>query len=112
MDATVTEPTVSEPAASADGPALSGASILARNAEIVLRRSNAEVVALDASRGLFFSLNETADFILAALDGYRTLDQVADALTEEFEVDAETARTAVLTVCRDLVAQNFAHVTG
>ena len=90
--------------------ALTGDSILARNGEIVIRQSKAEIVALDPSRGLFFSMNETANFILSKLDGYATLEKIAELLTEEFDVDATMANEAALWVCTRFVEQNFAHV--
>jgi len=90
--------------------ALDGASVLARNHEIVLRRSGGEIIALDASRGLFFTLNETAEFILGRLDGTIPLDAVRTALMEEFEVEADLAGEAVMSIARDFLGKNFAHV--
>jgi hypothetical protein len=84
--------------------------ILARNAEIVVRQSGGETIALNASRGLFFTLNETAWFILNKLDGYASLAAVRDALTEEFEVDAAMAGEAVTAIARDFLEKGFAHL--
>ncbi|MFA6449191.1 MAG: PqqD family protein [bacterium] len=38
-------------------------------------------------------LNSVGTFIWNLLDGERTLSEIADALTEEFEVDAATAKS-------------------
>lgn len=89
---------------------LADSTILARNAEIVVRESSGETIALNAARGLFFTLNETALFILNRLDGYSSLQAVRDALTEEFDVDPALAGEAVVSIARDFLDRGFAHV--
>jgi hypothetical protein len=41
-------------------------------------------------------MNESANFVFSKLDGYATLCEIADAMMEEFDVDAAMALEATL----------------
>lgn len=56
-----------------------------------------EVVILDRTANQVHQLNATAGFIWRRCDGHHTPAGIADAVVAAFEIDAETARDAVLT---------------
>jgi hypothetical protein len=89
---------------------ISDDSVVSRNPEIALRNVDKEFIALDPKRGLFFSLNETAEFVFRSLNGTRTVHEVIDRMLDEYEVDRETCRAAVLKSVSILVEHNFAQI--
>lgn len=54
-----------------------------------------ELAVLDMASGSYLGFNATAAHIWRLLDAPKTLDALVDALTGEFEVDAETCRKEV-----------------
>jgi PqqD family protein of HPr-rel-A system len=61
-----------------------------------------ETVVLDRASDLVHQLNQTASFIWARCDGHSTARDIADQLTDAFDVDRETAETAVMATLKQL----------
>jgi hypothetical protein len=73
-----------------------------QRSDISIRVIEGETVVLHLSAGQIHRLNPTASFIWDRCDGHRTAAEIADELTELFDVDYETAREAVRTTLRQL----------
>ena len=68
------------------------------------REIDGEVVVLDVERSHYLNLNPTGCVLWLMLAEGSTKPQLVDKLTEEFDVDEETARDdveAFLTTCRE-----------
>ena len=80
---------------------------------VPLRDPDAMFAMLDESAGVvlqvrnktYYSLNDTAVFILQACDGKRSLAQIAAALTEAYEVSADQALAEVQELLQALAAE-------
>ena len=71
--------------------------IYARDDNLVFRRIGDEVILVPIRSGTanleaIFTINETGATIWELLDGERTLSEIRDALTNEYEVTAEAAQ--------------------
>lgn len=55
----------------------------------------------------YFSLNETGSRIWSLLNEQSSEEQIVDALVQEFDVEAETARHGVQALVRDLLAERL-----
>lgn len=67
-------------------------------------------VVLQVRNKTYYSLNETAVFILQACDGSRSLAQIAAGLTEAFEVSEDEALAEVLKLVAHLIAEGLVTV--
>lgn len=66
-----------------------------------------EAVVIQQEDAKVLSLNETGTYILAALDGNRTVSDLLAAMVDEYEVEPATLETDVLAYLEQLLA---AHV--
>jgi hypothetical protein len=73
---------------------------------------NGEVVALNVERGQCYGLNEVASRIWDMLAEPRTIDQLRDALTENYEVDAETCESEVKRLIGELQAEGLVRTSA
>ena len=74
-----------------------------RNAEIPQKDLVTEYVFYATGVERFHVLNETARAILLLCDGSRTLDEIAAALCETYELDPAAAREDVRLLVEDLI---------
>jgi hypothetical protein len=72
-----------------------------------VREIEGETVVLDPGRELLHSLNATAAFIFAAIDGRRSIAEIARELSESFDVDVQTAERDTREVLRQLVERSL-----
>lgn len=78
-----------------------------QNNNCVAREVDDEIVIVPVQDNLaemdyLYTLNETAAFIWNKLNGVRTLDEVAQMMTENFDVDYETAANDVLKTVKEI----------
>ena len=66
--------------------------------DIIVREVNGETVILDLSTGLLHTLNATASFIWHRLDGRQTVQDIAQAVSQMFDVDIAVAEKDVAAV--------------
>lgn len=66
-----------------------------------------EVVMMDADLAKYFGLVETATVIWAMFADPTSVDQVVDALTEQYEVAADVCRTETLAFVDELLDRNL-----
>ncbi|HEX8682957.1 MAG TPA: PqqD family protein [Ardenticatenaceae bacterium] len=67
-----------------------------RHPRLASRVVDGEAVLVDPERNVVRMLNTVGSRIWELADGTRTVDEIADALTEEFEVEAPEARQSVV----------------
>jgi len=78
-----------------------------RSPDLPFRVVDEEVVIVSPNKGEVTVLNETAAKIWQLLDGKRTLKQIADILTDEFEVEREKAYADCLNLLKELEQKGF-----
>jgi methyltransferase-like protein len=71
-------------------------SVLSHSPAVVTRKTGNEYVLVPVANNIadmnsVFILNETGAFIWEQIDGKRTVEEIIAVITEEFEVDYETA---------------------
>jgi methyltransferase-like protein len=76
-------------------------SILSHSPAVVTRKTGNEYVLVPVANNIadmnsVYTLNETGAFIWEQIDGERTVKEIIAALTEEYEIDEETASKDVL----------------
>lgn len=62
---------------------------------VASRKTMGETVILDLQTSVYYSLNETGTFIWDELTKGRAVDEVHDAMSREFEVEARSAKKHV-----------------
>ena len=87
--------------------ALDGRSVFRRSAEVVSRQVGPESVLVPISHNVgnldyVYTLSPVAARVWALLDGTHSVDAIADAVCEEFEVDRETALADIAELVTDL----------
>ena len=65
---------------------------VAQNLDTPARTIDGEALVITPHDSMLHSLNETATYVWEHADGKRTLQQIAAAMLEEFEVDEATLR--------------------
>ena len=66
-----------------------------RSPQAMSRQLDDEVVILDVPSGRYFSLNAVGVVVWDRLADEATIDDLVDAVTAEFEVDPDTARSDI-----------------
>ncbi len=66
-----------------------------------------QVVIINLQAGTYVSLNETGSFLWERLDGETTLESIAQALAQTYDVDLAVTRPDVLSLARDLLAEGL-----
>lgn len=69
--------------------------------------ADGEGVLLSMSAGLYFSLNQTAVVVWQALEKEQTIAQLAQVLSEKFNVNQERAMEDVRTLIEQLIARKL-----
>jgi|WetSurMetagenome_2_1015567.scaffolds.fasta_scaffold1260253_1 hypothetical protein len=80
---------------------------LAHHPRTASRVFNGEAVIISPAENMVRMLNPVGSRIWELCDGGHTLDQIAAALTEEFEVDLAHARQSVTAFVDDLLAKDL-----
>lgn len=67
-----------------------------------------ETVILNHSKGAYYGLDEVGVLVWDTLEkGPQTLDELCGAVTEAYEVDAETCKTDVNALLKELIAEKL-----
>ena len=91
-------------------PELSPDTVLTRNERLSWRILEDEAVILFPDAGTLHRLNGTGTRAWELIDGRRSIGEISQALTDEFEVASDTALAEVQTLAADLVAADLAKV--
>ena len=78
-----------------------------KNPKIVARESGDEYILVPitdnvANMEAVYTMNETAAFIWDSIDGVKSLEEIADLMSEEYETDMKTALSDVIELLEDL----------
>lgn len=78
-----------------------------KNSKIVARKTGSEYVLIPVSDNIadmeaVYTLNETGAFIWDLIDGKRSIEEIAEELVKEFDVDSPTATKDVNELVEDL----------
>jgi hypothetical protein len=82
-------------------------SVLSHSPTIVTRKTGSEYVLVPVSNNIaemdsVYTLNETGAFIWEQIDGKRTIKELTAAVTNEYEIDEETAMKDVFSFIENL----------
>jgi hypothetical protein len=80
---------------------------LVRHPRTASRTFNGEAVIISPAENMVRMLNPVGSRIWELCDGSRTLDQIALALTDEYDIDAAHARQSVADFVADLLDKNL-----
>ena len=77
-------------------------SILSQSTSIVTRKTGNEYVLVPITNNIadmnsVYTLNETGAFIWEHIDGKRSVEEIIDELTNEYDIDKQNAESDVLT---------------
>jgi hypothetical protein len=86
---------------------LVGTSRLRRRPDVKSRLVEGEIVILDREEELIHQLNKTASYIWEQCDGQHTACEIANYVSEAFEVDESTALSDVLETLKALQSLNL-----
>jgi len=75
---------------------------------VLFRQSEDELVVVLPGEGRFIVLNRTGAVVFQELNGKRTLDEIATALSESYSVSLERARQDVLAFANKLLERGAA----
>ena len=89
---------------------LSPDAVLARSSRLSWRVLDGDALILHPEAGTLHRLNETGTRVWELLDGERSLADVADELTAEYEVSADEAVDHVLELAGDLQENDLVEV--
>ena len=74
------------------------------------REIDGRAIIIHSGPGEIHELNSTATMLWKEADGSLTIDEIAERLTEEFHVDAETARRDAAEFYRELEARGLVRI--
>ena len=82
-------------------------SVPRRHEEATSRTVDGEEVVMLPHVGYVHVLNETGAFLWAHMDGQRTVEEIARAMTEDFDMDYDTARDDLLALLHELESKQM-----
>ena len=86
--------------------------IYSRSVDLMEAKLGDELVALDPKAGQCFGFNSVATSVWRELEQPKSLDQLRDALFDEYEVDPEQCSRELNELLDDLVTRNLVTAVG
>jgi 4-diphosphocytidyl-2C-methyl-D-erythritol kinase len=77
--------------------------VLAPAPQVASRESQGELVVVLPEKGKFIVLNGTGAEVFQLMDGQRTLEEIATAVSEQYEAPLEQVQADVLTLAKKLL---------
>jgi hypothetical protein len=93
-------------------PALSLSSVLVAARDQVSTELEGEAVILSLADGVYYGLDGVGAMVWELLSAPRTVQELRDAVTAEFDVDAETAARDLLALLGELAGRRLVDVRG
>ncbi len=75
--------------------------------EVLVEEWQEGVVVFNVNNYEFLEFNEVGGMIIKALDQGRSIEEIVELVTEEFEVEEERARNDILAFCKQLVVDGI-----
>ena len=91
---------------------MSDSPLISRKSELLEAEVDGELVALHVDNGTCYGFNGTATRIWALIEQPRTLAELCDALTAEFEVDRGDCEREVTILLRELEEDGLVDISG
>ena len=85
-------------------------SVIVRDSEPIFTTIDDGVVMLSPRAQAYFGLGMVGSEIWNAIEKPRRVDELCNALLQEFEIDVDTCRREVLVFLNDLVERGLAHI--
>ncbi len=85
-------------------------SIVSRNEAIVFTELDDTIVMMDADEGCYYELDPVGAKIWALLDGSRSVDELCQALTAQYDIDPDTCRHDVQEFLEGASTMDLVHV--
>jgi len=83
-------------------PAIGPTTVVSRNEEPVSAQVDETVVMMSIEQGMYFGIEGAGPRIWAMLEQPRTVDEICEALMDEFDIDADSCRSEVLGFLHEL----------
>ncbi|WP_221393354.1 PqqD family protein [Dyadobacter sp. NIV53] len=81
------------------------------SSEQIASKVAGETVILNHNKGAYYGLDEVGVFIWDELEkGPQTIDNLRDAVMEEYNIDKETCKTDIELLLKDLVSEKLVEV--
>jgi methyltransferase-like protein len=82
-------------------------SIISQSASVVTRKTGNEYVLVPITNNIadmnsVYTLNETGAFIWEKIDGKRSVEDIIDALADEYDIDQQTAESDVFSFIENM----------
>jgi methyltransferase-like protein len=82
-------------------------SIISQSASVVTRKTGNEYVLVPITNNIadmnsVYTLNETGAFIWEKIDGKRSVEDIIDALADEYDIDQQTAEADVFSFIENM----------
>ena len=81
--------------------------IFEKSPGLVEQEVEGDIIVLDKAAGLIHQLNPTAGEIWRACDGQRNSDDIAALIAKQYDIDAEVAKSDVLSALQQLEEQDL-----
>ena len=75
--------------------------------EVLVEEWQEGVVVFNVNNYEFLEFNEVGGMIIKTLDQGRSIEEIVELVTEEFEVEEERARNDILAFCKQLVVDGI-----
>jgi hypothetical protein len=86
--------------------------IFSRNTQLVSTDLDDEMVVMDDEKGSFYGLNATAKMIYGLLDSPRTLSEIIELITSQYNVSAEQCEKDILPFLDTMVTSRLLIVSA
>lgn len=82
-------------------------SILSQSAKVVTRKTGNEYVLVPITNNIadmnsVYTLNETGAFIWEHIDGKKTVEEIIDKLTKEYDIDRQNAQSDIFSFIENM----------
>lgn len=81
--------------------------VVRRRTSMIEAEVDGELVGLEVDQGACYGFNATATRVWALIEEPKRISEIGAALLSEFDVDAETCRTQLVDLLKDLEAQGL-----
>lgn len=85
--------------------------IPSKKADVVAKNVAGEMVLLIPSAGRYFGLNAVGTNFWEKMDGSLTMDEIADAIAEQYKVEATMVKADLQELAEQLVANQLIELT-
>lgn len=82
---------------------MNGGTVVGRRERVMTQQVEGDAVLLDIDSGQYFSLNDVGGMVWELCDGSRSVEDVAELVSSEFDVDTSAALSDAIELLETLV---------